>query len=200
MASYKPTPRAFHNSGLVDGKVVVCSGETQGDSVQSKNVASTVEVFYPYSEQWTAKQCAGELPALGLRRAASAVVNDHLYSYGGKDGEGKFVDFLYQLNVKTYKWTRLPAKGESPMPKASAEMVACGNDLAVFGGHGIPHGPAQRGSSFIKSPFRNDGAGWTNEFHIYHLNRGMYTCTRICNMSLVVGWLGTCTHMHTVLH
>ena len=179
--NYQPLPRSFHNSALVDNKVVVCSGETQGGSEQSRY---TVEVFCPHREQWEAKQCAGKLPAPGLRRAASAVVNDYLYLYGGDDGKGNFADSLHRLCTRTCTWTRLSASGKSPMPKTSAAMVACGNDLAVFGGLGAPNDfqrkHTQPGSSFVEKPYgATTPLGWTNEFHIYHLNEGMHTC--ICH-------------------
>jgi len=196
MESYQPRPRYWHTSAQVANKVFVYSGRTVDDTVEKrKRLASIVDVFHPHSEHWEAKQCTGQTPAPGLFGAASAVVNDQLYSYGGRDGD-KFLHSLHQLSAKTYEWRELNAKGPaSPMPKSFAAMVACGDGLALFGGYGIPHGPTQRGSSFIKSIAYSDGRGWTNEFHIYHLNEGMHTCTtmtRIYSLPLV----GCCLGIH----
>ncbi len=210
MESYQPTPRFLHTSAQVESKIVVYSGRTVDDVVEKrKGLASIVEVFHPHSEHWEAKQSTGQTPAPGLWGAASAVVNDQLYSYGGRDGDCDFLHSLHQLSAKTYEWRELSAKGPaSPMPKWDAAMVACGNGLALFGGYGVPHGPTQRvlggygvphgptqraGSSFIKNTPGSDGSGWTNEFHIYHLNEGTHTCTtmtRICSLPLVVCCLG----------
>ena len=194
MESYQPMPRHRHISTQVANKVIVYSGVTVDSSVEKrKRLASIVEVFRPHSEYWKAKQCTGQTPAPGLCGAASAVVNDQLYSYGGCDGDGNFLHSLHQLTTKTYEWRELNAKGPaSPMRKSGATMVACGDGLALFGGWGIPHGPTQRGS-FIKAKGWSDGRGWTNEFHIYHLNEGMHTCTtmtRICSLPwLFVVWV-----------
>ena len=195
MESYQPVPRLVHTSAQVASKAIVYSGLTIDDTLENrKRLASIVEVFHPHSEHWEAKQCTGQTPAPGLRGAASAVVNDQLYSYGGKDGDNYHLHSLHQLSAKTYEWRGLNAKGPaSPMPKSEAAMVACGDGLALFGGYGVPRGPTQRGSSFIKSTVYSDGRGWTNEFHIYHLNEGTHTCTtmtRICSLPLVVCCLG----------
>ena len=195
MESYQPTPRVLHTSAQVARKIIVYSGVTVDNAVEKrKRLASIVEVFHPHSEHWEAKQCTGQTPAPGLCDAASAVVNDQLYSYGGRDGDSNFLHSLHQLSVKTYEWRGLNAKGPaSPMPKWGAAMVACGDGLALFGGYGVPRGPTQRGSSFIKNTAYSDGRGWTNEFHIYHLNEGMHTCTtmtRICSLPLVVCCVG----------
>ena len=188
-------PRSSHTSAQVGSKAIVYSGVTVDDTLENrKRLASIMEVFHPHSEHWEAKQCTGQTPAPGLCGAASAVVNDQLYSYGGRDGDDNFLHSLHQLSAKTYEWRQLNAKGPaSPMRKSYAAMVACGDGLALFGGYGIPHGPTQRDSSFIKSTAYSDGRGWTNEFHIYHLNEGTHTCTtmtRICSLHLVVCCLG----------
>ena len=195
MESYQPKPRYSHTSAQVGSKAIVYSGVTVDDTLENrKRLASIVEVFHPHSEHWEAKQCTGQTPAPGLYGAASAVVNDQLYSYGGRDGDDNFLHSLHQLSAKTYEWRQLNAKGPaSPMRKSYAAMVACEDGLALFGGYGIPHGPTQRDSSFIKNTSYSDGRGWTNEFHTYHLNEGTHTCTtmtRICSLPLVVCYLG----------
>ena len=197
MESYQPTPRFLHTSAQVESKIIVYSGLTVDETVEKrKGLASIVEVFHPQSEHWEAKQSTGQTPVLGLHGAASAVVNDQLYSYGGRDGDCNFLHALHQLSAKTYEWRGLNAKGPaSPMPKLGAAMVARGDGLALFGGYGVPRGPTQRDSSFIKSTAYSDGSGWTNEFHICHLNEGTHTCTtmtRICSLPLV----GCCLGIH----
>jgi len=172
---YEPIPRFHHTSAQMADKVVVYSGMTQDYSYLSQNrLVSTVEMFDPQNEQWEAKKCTGVVPVRGVCRTASVVVRDHLYLCGGIDFDGKLVNFLHRLNPKTYDWCELiPRKGESPMTKTGAAMVACGDDLALLGGLGIPQDTIQRGSSFISGGIY-DGSGWTNEFHIYQLSEGVF--------------------------
>lgn len=200
--NYEPRRRCSHASAQLANKVVVYSGLTEDDAkdaVQHLASVHEVEVFDPCREQWAAKECKGETPATLLHDAASTSSKDALFTYGGRDGDEQFLDSLHQLSADTYKWCRLSSRGESPMPKWLSAMVACGNDLALLGGFGIPQGPIQLGSSFMRSGMR-DGRGWTNEFHIYHLNKGMDTAciymSRICRISSVICCLVTFTCAH----
>ena len=171
---------------------------TADDSVENrKSLQSIVELYDPHTEKWEAKRCTGEAPVPGLREAAGASSSDALYTYGGENGDHKFVNSLHRLSANAFRWSELSRRnkgGVSPIAKSGAGMAVCGDMLAVLGGYGIPHGPTQRaGSSFIKNTSASDGRGWTNEFHIYHLNEGMHTCTtmtRICSLPLVVCCLG----------
>ena len=176
---YEPTPRFGHVSAQVGNRVIVYSGRTQDRSEQSQQrLASAVEIFDTHTELWETEQTTGELPVPGLLRAASASLNEDLFIYGGLDGNGHEVDSLHRLDTKTYHWYKLSprnAKEESPMAKYSTGMVACGDYLALFAGHGLPHGPTQPGSSLVKDIRYFDGSGWTNEFHTYHLVEGTHT-------------------------
>ena len=191
--NYEPMPRLFHISAQVAQKISVYSGWTADHSVENgKSLQSIVELYDPHTERWEAKRCTGEAPVQGLFAAAGASSSDALYTYGGRHGDGKFVNSLHRLSANTFRWSELSRrnKGVFPIAKRGAGMAVCGDMLAVLGGYGIPHGPTQRaGSSFIKNTSASDGRGWTNEFHIYHLNEGTHTCTtmtRICSLPLVV--------------
>jgi len=115
-----------------------------------------------------------------VRAMASASFGDDFFMYGGLFYPGKYVKSLLRLDTKTYRWSELSgprnSKATSPMAKSGASMVACGDNLALFAGYGIPDGPAQPGSSFLKSAGYTDGRGSTNEFHIFNLKQGM-TCS-----------------------
>ena len=59
------------------------------------------------------------------------------------------------------------------MRKTGCRMVSYeGDKLALLGAYGIPTGPIQPGSRFIKSTMFTDGRGWSNEFHLFHLKEG----------------------------
>ena len=82
----------------------------------------------------------------------------------------------YSLNVKILTWSQLCPAGTAggPMRKAMCGMVHFHRDkLAVIGGYGIPTGPTQPGSTFIKDTTCTDGRGWTNEIHVFNLDQGI---------------------------
>ena len=175
-AKYEPIPRLAHVSQSVGSKVLVRGGRTKDFSEKSsQHLSSVVELFDPYSELWEQKQVEGDIPSPGTYFQASASVNNDLFTYEGLDGSGKELNTLRKLDTKTLRWRQLsPQNAEgAPMPKAGCGMVAFGDSLGVFGGHGIPHGPTKLGS-FIKDTNYTDGSGWTNEFHLYNLTDGMY--------------------------
>ena len=187
----QPMRRSYHILEHVANKVVVYSGWTEDFSGEKrKRFQRIIEFYDPHTEKWEAKECAGEVPVPGLRGAASASSSDALYTYGGWDGDGKFVNSLHRLSANTFRWSELSrqnARGDSPIAKSGAGMTVCGDMLVVLGGYGKPHGPTQRGSSFIKNTSESDGSGWTNEFHIYHLNEGIHAMTRINSVKPSVG-------------
>ena len=168
---HEPMPRIGHTACQTGSKTLVHGGRTRDFSENTKRrLACVVEVFDTYTEVWQQKEVTGEAPAPGVYGAASASVGDDLFTFGGIDS----YNALHKLKHAT-QWVELCPqndRAESPMAKTGAGMVAFGNNLAVFGGYGIPHGPTQPGSSFIKSVGYE---GWTNEFHIYNLEDGMYT-------------------------
>lgn len=177
-------PRYYHTSAQVANKVVACGGITLGvahtgwtrdHSVQrKKQLTALVNVFDPYTEEWEVKESTGDTPTPGVHGAAGTSSNGVLFTYGGRDDNDTLVDSLHQLSLKTYRWDRLPAKGQAPMPKKDAAMVPCGSNLALFGGYGVPQRPIQSGSSFYRNERVTDGRGWTNEFHIYHPYEGYH--------------------------
>jgi len=174
---HEPMPRMLHTACQTGSKTLVHGGLTRDFSENTKRrLARVVEVYDTYTESWQQKEVTGEAPAPGVHLAASASVDDDLFTFGGVDSS-RWFNTLHVLKHAT-QWVELCPqndRAESPMAKSGAGMVAFGNNLAVFGGYGIPHGPTQPGSSFIKDV---GGRGWTNEFHIYNLEDGMYTCTK----------------------
>ena len=177
---HEPMPRIWHTSFQTGSKTLAHGGRTRDFSENTKRrLARVVEVFDGYTEVWQQKEVTGEAPAPGVYGAASASVDDDLFTFGGFDGS-RWFNALHVLKRAT-QWIELCPqndRAESPMAKTGAGMVAFGNNLAVFGGHGIPHGPTQPGSSFIRDTRYTDGRGLTNEFHIYNLKDGTYRCTK----------------------
>ena len=176
-SKYQPTPRFLHASAQIGREILVYSGLTKEYPVEKRqHWASVVELFDPYREEWRIEKTTGEPPIPGLWIAAFASVHDDLFIYGGSDrcGGDNVVSSFHRLDTKTYHWSELAPQNDQeqpPMAKGAAAMVACGDTLALFGGKGLPQSPLQPGSSFIEE---SGGAGYTNEFHIYHQKKGAY--------------------------
>ena len=173
---YEPIPRLLHTSSRIGSKVLVHSGVTKDNSAKNKQrLASLVDVFDSYTKLWQQKKVTGETPVPGICSVASASINDDLFTFGGHDGSTYF-NSLHKLKDVS-QWFELCPQNESedsPMAKIGAGMVAFGDDLAVIGGYGTPHGPTQPGSSFIRDTRHEDGRGWTNEIHTYNLKNGVF--------------------------
>ena len=173
---YEPAARFAHVSFSVEGKVYLWSGMTQnlesGSNDDRTKLSNCIERLDPYLEVWSRLNTAGT-PHPGLVIAACASYGEHVYMYGGR--KNNFEGVLTCLNVKTLIWSRLCPAGtaEGPMVKAACGMVHFHHDkLAVIGGYGLPSGPTQPGSSFIRDTNKTDGRGWTNEIHVFNLSQG----------------------------
>ena len=143
------------------------------------DLRSYVHSYDPLLEAWGSARATGELPP-GLYYGSSAVAREELFYYGGHDGSRRY-SVLSRFTPATHTWSRL-SKGslDGPFAKAGCGMVSCGEGkLCVFAGHGTPKGPVQPGSTLIKQTNFTDGTGWTNELHLYDINRGMS-----CNIHL----------------
>lgn len=134
----------------------------------SKNKLYRIEIFDPFLETWKYVTSRGTLPK-GLCNCACTSIGQYLYVYGGLDGSSIY-GFLSQLDTKSLEWRQLNSDG--PMMKDGCGMVSHGSDLVLFGGYGFPSGHTPPQSQFITSHSHNDGRGWTNELHLFHLNEG----------------------------
>ena len=180
---YEPTARKDHVSFSVEGQVYLWGGETQdavsGSEDERIKLANRIEYFDPYLEVWSQRNTTGS-PHPGLEYTVSASCGENMYMYGGFNMEGDdYEGALSCLNVKTLTWSQLcgPAgTAGGPITKGSCGMVHFHHDkLAVIGGHGLPSGPTQPGSTFIRDTRFTDGRGWTNEIHVFDLSEGNHS-------------------------
>ena len=174
---YEPCPRFYHSAAPIADTPYLWGGRTEDFSESSKRkLASVVEIYHPYRlEMWEQRATTG-VPPPGLIAGGCTSLNKTLLWYGGYDGKSYF-DTLHQLNTVTLNWDELhhnsPSQG--PMAKSSCGLVSFqGNKLGLFGGYGLPTGPTQPGATFTRNTAVSDGSGWTNEFHLFHLQEGMY--------------------------
>mmetsp|Transcript_5128 Transcript_5128/g.7089 ORF Transcript_5128/g.7089 Transcript_5128/m.7089 type:complete len:496 (-) Transcript_5128:14-1501(-) len=96
---------------------------------------------------WRAIQCRGSIP--GPRSgAASVIVENILYMFGGYGGNGRLDDF-YEFNLETREWARVEYTGMSPGVRENNGFVEFEGRLYLFGGY--------------------NGSQWLNDFHEFDL-------------------------------
>ena len=103
-----------------------------------------------------------------------------MYVYGGHIQNRIYADILSYLDLNKLTWSEISAgTAGGPMKKNACGMVHFhGNKLAVIGGFGVPTGPIQPGSTFIRNTRFSDGSGWTNEIHVFSISQGTtMSCT-----------------------
>ena len=171
---YEPCPRAWHHAAPIGNRLYLWSGRTDDFSaISRRKLASVVEIYDPYLESWQQEATTG-VPPPGIYDGGCTSVHESLLSYGGTDGELYF-GALHQLNTVTLNWEELhQSTPQGPITKKGCRLVSFqGRKVGLFGGHGIPTGPTQPGSTFIRNTGFSDGRGWTNEFHLFDLQGGM---------------------------
>lgn len=172
----EPTPRFWHHAVLHGGQVYIRGGRTPNFKSERTWLSTTLENFDPTKEVWYPVDTDGT-PHPGLTQAACVCVCDTVYMYGSDR------KVLSQLNMKTFVWSQLwvtteTDTGDTPMIKDACGMVCFMDDhLAVFGGYACPSGPLQPGSTFTQNPYGGGEDGWTNECHLFSINKG--TCSDV---------------------
>ena len=172
---YEPSPRFFHGAATVGRKCYLRGGRVQDFSESGRRkLASAVETFDPYLETWEEHHTTGEPPP-GLYLGACTSLLDSLYWFGGYDGSS-YYNSLHRLDTTTLEWREIQPlnQADGPMRKGECGMVSFLQDqLAVFGGYGIPTGPTQPGAMFTKNTHFTDGRGRSNELHVFTITEGM---------------------------
>ena len=160
----EPYPRWGQSSAVVEGKLCMYGGRTK-DFLKAKSGFAPSASVHSFDESWYPEDTDG-VPPSGLYCGACTSAGHHVYVYGGYDGSAH-QGSLHQLDTRTWTWKQLSNCG--PMRKVGCKMVACGSNLVLFGGYGIPSGPTQPGAEFVKDSKYTDG--WTNELHTFDLIR-----------------------------
>ena len=173
---YEPPPRYSHSAAAVRGRCYLRGGFLQDSSESGrKKLASTIEIFDPYLETWEKHHTTG-VPPPGLYDGACTSLRDSLYWFGGWDGRF-YCNSIHRLDTITLEWKELQAlnQAEGPMRKNWCGMVSFQDQLATFGGYGIPSGPIQPGATFIQDPLvlHMSEIGWSNELHVFDITRSM---------------------------
>ena len=169
---YEPLPRFGHYVVPIGSKLYMCGGRIQ-DWSKKNRLASVTETFDPYWEVCEQHNTTG-VPPPGLYLGACTAIGESMYSYGGYDGQFRY-NTLHQLDATRRQWREVQVHNpsEGPMKKTGCAMISYNGDkLVLIGGCGIPTGPLQPGSTFIRNSCHTGGRGWTNELHLFHLREG----------------------------
>ena len=169
----EPSPRCAHFSTQVEDKLFVWGGDADKKGLTDEEVdISIVHHYDPSTETWSENRCEGPHPP-GSNYGSCASIGRHLYTYGGYDAAFHDHGTLHGLDTMSCMWSQLSSDG--PMKKWGSRMITYGCKILIFGGRGVPSGPIQPGSEFVKDTDEFDGSGWTNELHIFDLKEGECT-------------------------
>ena len=137
--------------------------------------STSIGIYWVKTEKWT-RSPTTETPPPGLWRGGCVSLDNYLYCFGGYDGSSRFND-LHKLDIETFpfKWSKVPQENDAlgmPIRKHSCGLVAVDEKtLGCFGGYGI-RGFVQPGSTFTDTLDSSDSLGWTNEFHLFDVEKG----------------------------
>ncbi len=146
----------------------VYGGRVDNFDENKRQLRTVIQTYECSTESWKELPTSGTPPP-GIYDCAISYV---LYLFGGGDGTA-FDASLHQLDTRSMTWKQLsPQHDSGPMRKTECQMLYYNDSLTVIGGFGIPSGELQSGSQFTKSKHRQDGRGYTNEIHKYHISQG----------------------------
>ena len=117
------TPRLWHSSCVVDGKIYAIGGHDNADNI----ALSTVEKYSPKANQWT---YVTDMPSVRWGHSAN-VVDGKIYIIGGtRVGRAPILPVLEYDPAKD-KWTK---KGNTPVGFKTHCSAAVNGRIYVFGG------------------------------------------------------------------
>lgn len=134
-----PGPTAGHTAVRAGNYVLIWGGYDEAHSSDEKYLPSEeIWLYDPDVSTWTRRVCTGDVPP-GLSGACAVMMDSeqHMYLLGGHTYFGK-VNSVYQLNVHSGRWLRIPEAEPlhnfSPRDKFAAWEYD--NRLYIFGGYG----------------------------------------------------------------
>ena len=167
---YEPVGRWGHISAIVEGRNYMMLGHH--GALTTRAPPPTVVEVLDEVPHWHQKTTSGQSPP-GLVSAACIAIDSHIYHFGGHDGT-TFYNTIHCLDTKRLIWKEISTSnpGEAPMARSYAGMIALSpNILVVVAGYGdLPkhHCPD---AQYTPDPDpRNEGLGWTNELHCFHVD------------------------------
>ncbi len=171
LSNYEPSPRAYTAASAISEQLYVYGGRVDNFDENKRQLRTVIQIYECSTESWKELPTFGTPPP-GIYSCATSYSGHVLYLFGGYDGTS-FHASLHQLDTRSLTWNQLsPQHDSGPMRKTDCQMIYFNDSLFVIGGYGIPSGELQSGSQFTKYKQHQDGSGWTNEIHKYHISQG----------------------------
>ncbi len=171
LSKYEPSPRAYAAASVSSEQLYVYGGHVDDFDENKRQLRTIIQIYECSTESWKKLPTSGNPPP-GIFGCATSYSGHVLYLFGGRDGTS-FHASLHQLDTRSMTWKQLsPQHDSGPMRKSDCQMIYYNDSLIVIGGYCIPSGELQSGSQLTKSKHWQDGRGWTNEIHKYHISQG----------------------------
>ena len=109
-----------------------------------------VWTYDPRTNTWTEQDCIGYIPAPREGHSA-ALVNDHMYIFGGRTSEGHDLGDLAAFRISTRRWYMFQNMGLSPSPRSGHSMTAWGKYIVILAGEPstAPRDPGELSLSYL---------------------------------------------------
>ena len=65
---------------------------------------------------------------------SASILNDYLYIFAGKTGDGIYLNDMWRFNLFSKTWEKIKLSGEHPKGRSGHTMTSFENNLYVFGG------------------------------------------------------------------
>ncbi len=171
LSNYEPSPRVNAAASASSEQLYVYGGGVDNFAENKRQLRTVIQIYECSTESWKELPTTGTPPP-GIYGCATSYSGHVLYLFGGQDGTS-FHASLHQLDTRSMTWKQLlPQHDSGPMRKYECQMIYYNDSLIVIGGSGIPSAELQSASQFTKSKHRQDGRGYTNEIHKYHISQG----------------------------
>ncbi len=171
LTNYEPSPRVNAAASASSEQLYVYGGHVDNFDENKRQLRAVIQIYECTTESWKVLPTSGTPPP-GIYSCATSYSGHVLYLFGGGDSTSCHAT-LHQLDTRSMTWKQLsPQHDSGPMRKCDCQMIYYNDSLIVIGGWGIPSGELQSGSQFTEDKDYQDGRGYTNEIHKYHISQG----------------------------
>ncbi|XP_069798535.1 multiple epidermal growth factor-like domains protein 8 [Narcine bancroftii] len=181
-----PVPRHAHCAVEWRGGMLVSGGELRDTSL-----ARDVWLFLPLAKRWKLMEPRSLFRPPGLASHSVAVVDQHLYIFGGRTDTDRFSSAMFRFHLELWVWEEVVATGGRSPAVAGHSMIfhPASRMLLVHGGHQISPRFSYRTNT--TSTFHVDYRYWgrlNSELSAHSpRERAFHTATLVGNYMVVYG-------------
>ena len=163
-----PEKRRDHECALVDDDLYIFNG-FDGSKCFPRNRIWSTNVRRA-EKKWIGRLTRGRTIPPPCQGARCAVIDETIYSYGGKTEKGRYLGDVYRLDPKEMAWFEVatPIGGKKPHERLFCCLCAIGSRLIMYGGRSaykIPLDQLQAGAI-------QEGFFWSNEVYEFEFEEG----------------------------